>query len=92
MRPKLMRPMFVAIAAIITMSFAGAALAPSPALAASKMKMMRAKMDEMRAKDPQSFAACQTLARQRGFNADDPSNGGNGLMMFIDGCMMGKQH
>jgi hypothetical protein len=90
-----MRPMFVAIAAVVTMSFAGAALAPIPALAAPKkmtMKMMRAKMDEMRAKDPQSFSACQTLARERGFNADDLSNGGTGLMMFIDGCMVGKQH
>jgi hypothetical protein len=82
-----MRPMVVAVTAVVTMSVAGAVLAPSSVLAAPKQSM-RTQMEAMRAKDPQSFAACEMLARQRGLSTADL---GNNLMMFIDGCMMGKQ-
>ena len=58
-------------------------------LAASK-KSVRTHMAEMKAKDPQNYAACTGLAEQRGFRADTETP--SGLMMFIDGCIMGKQH
>jgi len=83
-----MRTIIHTVAAALTLCFAAAVVSPSVVLAAPKAKSMRAKMAEMKAKDPQSFAACEALARQRGFSTGDL---GTSLMMFIDGCIMGKQ-
>jgi hypothetical protein len=70
---------------------AAAMLASSPTLAAPNGKSMRAMMAEMKAKDPQSFEACSTLARSRGYGGETGSAMNTGVMMFIEGCMMGKQ-
>ena len=78
-----------AITAAITLGVAAAMLASTPSLAAPKAKGMRAMMTEMKAKDPQSFGACQALAKQRGYRTDEGME--TGVMMFIEGCMMGKQ-
>jgi hypothetical protein len=37
--------------------------------------------------DPQGYAACEQLARTRGYN---PADLGMAEMMFIDGCLAGK--
>jgi hypothetical protein len=80
-----MRPIMRTMTTVLALSFAAVALTPAPVLAASKG--MRAKMMEMKAKDPQSYAACESLARQRGYSIADL---GNSVMMFIEGCMMAK--
>jgi hypothetical protein len=78
-----MRILTAAIAAVIAAGIA------TPSFAASK-KSVRTHMAEMKAKDPQNYTACMALAEQRGFRADTETP--SGLMMFIDGCIMGKQH
>ena len=83
-----MRTIILAVAVAFTFSFATAVLTPGSVLAAPKAKSGRAMMADMKAKDPQSFAACEALARQRGFSEGDL---GTPKMMFIDGCMMAKQ-
>jgi hypothetical protein len=47
----------------------------------------------MQASNPQGFVACQALASSRGYRIASP-NGyeSRGLMSFVDGCLMGKQH
>jgi hypothetical protein len=85
-----MRKIVVAITTAITFGVAGAMLVSNPALAAPK-KSMRAMMAEMKAKDPQSFAACQDLARDRGYRGGEVQSSPS-VMMFVEGCMMGKQH
>ncbi len=59
----------------------------SPVLAQST----RAHMEEMKAKDPRGYAACQTLASSRGYRVGQPNDYENqALMSFIEGCMMGR--
>ena len=48
-------------------------------------------MDEMKAKDPQGFGACQTLASQRGYRTTQTDYEAQALMNFISGCLMGRQ-
>ena len=48
-------------------------------------------MDEMKAKYPRSFAACQSLATSRGYRLNDSEYEGRAVMMFIEGCVMGRQ-
>src|SRR5436305_10618795 len=88
-----MRSIFLAITTVLTVSFATAVLGvgfAAPASAATMSKNTQAKMAEMKAKDPQSYAACEDLARQRGFAAGSTAER-SGVFAFIDGCMMGKQ-
>jgi hypothetical protein len=77
-----MRTLTAAIAAVLAIGIA------TPSFAAAK-KSVRTQMAEMKAKDPQNYAACMALASQRGFRSDSETS--SGLMMFIDGCIMGKQ-
>jgi hypothetical protein len=59
----------------------------------ASMAQMKAKMVPMQASNPQGFAACQTLASSRGYRIAQPNGYESwGLMNFIDGCLMGKQH
>jgi len=86
-----MRTTILAITAAVTMSLGAAALSAgftTPALAATA-KSIKAKMAEMKAKDPQNYDKCLGLARERGFRPDTETS--SGLMMFVDGCIMGKQ-
>jgi hypothetical protein len=76
-----MRATVIAIAAAIVFG------AISPVLA----QPTRAHMDEMKAKDPRGYAACQTLASSRGYRVGQPNDYENqALMSFIEGCMMGR--
>jgi hypothetical protein len=78
-----MRTLTAVIAAVLAVGIA------TPSFAATK-KSVRTHMAEMKAKDPQNYSACTALAEQRGFRADTETP--SGLMMFIDGCITGKQH
>jgi len=77
-----MRALVLAVAALATVSMA------SDALAQRSMKEM---MDQMKAKYPRSFAACQSLAASRGYRLGDSEFEGRQVMMFIEGCIMGRQ-
>ena len=56
----------------------------------AQQKSLQARMDEMKAKDPQGFSACQTIATQRGYRVGQPDYEGQAAMMFIEGCLMGR--
>ena len=87
-----MRTIIPAIAAVCMLSFAAVVLVPAQAMAAPKghsMRAMRTMMADMKAKDPQGYAACEALARQRGYSTSGDL--GTSTMTFIDGCLSGKQ-
>ena len=48
-------------------------------------------MNEMKAKYPQSFEQCQALATSRGYRLSDGEYEARAVMMFIEGCIMGRQ-
>ena len=48
-------------------------------------------MNEMKAKYPRSFTACQSLATSRGYRLFDSEYESRAVMMFIEGCIMGRQ-
>ena len=77
-----MRALVLAVTALATVSMAGDAFA---------QRSMKQMMDEMKAKYPRSFAACQTLATSRGYRLSDDEFEGRAVMMFIEGCIMGRQ-
>jgi hypothetical protein len=77
-----MRALVIAITALATVSMANDALA---------QRSMKEMMDQMKAKYPRSFAACQSLAASRGYRLSDNEYEGRQVMMFIEGCIMGRQ-
>jgi len=77
-----MRALVIAVTALATVSMAGDALA---------QRSMKEMMDQMKAKYPRSFAACQSLAASRGYRLSDNEYEGRQVMMFIEGCIMGRQ-
>lgn len=77
-----MRALILAVTALATVSIAGDAFA---------QRSMKQMMDEMKAKYPRSFAACQSLASSRGYRLSDSEYEGRQVMMFIEGCIMGRQ-
>jgi hypothetical protein len=77
-----MRALILTVTAIATVSIAGDAFA---------QRSTREMMDEMKAKYPRSFAACQSLATSRGYRLSDGEFEAKGVMMFIEGCIMGRQ-
>ena len=88
-----MRTIVLAITTVLTGGVAAAVLTvgvTSPVLAqTAQTKSVKDKMAEMKAKDGKSYAECLTLATQRGFSQDPESN--SDAMMFVDGCIVGKQ-
>ena len=75
-------------AAAFGLAVAAPVLTPQAALAAPKghsMRDMRATIADMKAKDTQGYAACEQLARSRGYIVNDQMQ--RDVMMFIDGCM-----
>src|SRR3954469_12115383 len=88
-----MRIIVLAITSVLTVGLATAVLTAgvaTPAFAqTAKAKTVKEKMADMKAKDGKSYAECLTLATQRGFVQDPESN--SDAMMFVDGCMAGKQ-
>jgi hypothetical protein len=84
-----MRAVTIAVTALILAGVATSVVAaPSP-----RMAQMKAHMAAMQASNPQGFAACQSLASSRGYRIGQPHDYEYwGLISFIDGCLMGKQH
>jgi|GEM_PF-2740968 len=84
-----MRTFVIIITAIVTVSIASSALAQTKKRSVSEM------MSEMKAKHGQTFNDCLNLATSRGFTLSGTSGSDDGedraVMMFIDGCIMGKQ-
>jgi hypothetical protein len=65
-----------------------------PASAASpsrKQRTVRDMMNDMKARYGQTFDQCQALATSRGYRLSDSEQEGRLVMMFIEGCIMGKQ-
>jgi hypothetical protein len=52
---------------------------------------VRDMMNDMRARYGQTFEECQALATSRGYRLSDDEQEGRAVMMFIEGCIMGKQ-
>ena len=84
-----MRTLIVAITAFAAISIA------STAFAQTQKRNVREMMADMKAKHGQTFNDCLNLATSRGFRLSGTSSGDDGedmaVMMFIDGCIMGKQ-
>jgi hypothetical protein len=74
----------VLIAALATVSV----VAPASAQMSGET---RAQMASMRAQNPASYDACQTLALQRGYSTNDHEFEARSLMNFISGCMNGRR-
>ena len=79
-----MRALIFAITAVATVSIASTALA-------QQQRNVRDAMNEMKAKYGQTFEQCQALATSRGYRLSDEEQEGRGVMMFIEGCIMGRQ-
>jgi hypothetical protein len=77
-----MRALVLAVTALATIGISGDAFA---------QKSAKQMMDEMKAKYPRSFTACQSLATSRGYRLNDNEHEGRAIMMFIEGCIMGRQ-
>jgi len=74
----------LAIAIIVTVSVGSTALA-------QQTRSVREMMNDMRARYGQTFEQCQALATSRGYRLSDDEQDGRLVMMFIEGCIMGKQ-
>ena len=73
----------LAIAVLVTFSIGSTALA--------QQRSVRDMMNDMKARYGQTFEQCQALATARGFRLSDDEYEGRLVMMFIEGCIMGKQ-
>ena len=74
------------IAAVLAVGLAS----PIPSFAAAKKETTAQKRETVdRAKDPQSFDACRTLAVQRGFSVSE-NEYRESARKFVRGCMAGK--
>jgi len=58
---------------------------------AQQQRSVRDMMTDMKARYGQTFDQCQTLATSRGYRLSDNEQEGRLVMMFIEGCIMGKQ-
>jgi hypothetical protein len=72
------------IALLLTAPIASTALA-------QQQRSVRDMMADMKARYGQTFEECQALAVSRGYRLSDDEFEGRGVMMFIEGCIMGKQ-
>jgi len=77
-----MRALVIAI--IVTVSVGGTSLA-------QQQRSVRDMMNDMRTRYGQTFEQCQALATSRGYRLSDDEQEGRLVMMFIEGCIMGKQ-
>jgi hypothetical protein len=77
-----MRALTTAI--IVTISIGSTALA-------QQTRSVRDMMNDMRTRYGQTFEQCQALATSRGYRLSDDEQEGRLVMMFIEGCIMGKQ-
>src|SRR6266704_6254241 len=58
---------------------------------AQQQRSVRDMMTDMKARYGQTFDQCQALATSRGYRLSDNEQEGRLVMMFIEGCIMGKQ-
>jgi hypothetical protein len=72
------------VAILVTLGIGSAAIA-------QQQRSVRDMMNDMRARYGQTFEECQALAVSRGYRLSDDEYEGRGVMMFIEGCIMGKQ-
>ena len=59
--------------------------------AVAQQRTVRDMMNDMKARYGQTFDQCQALATSRGYRLSDNEQDGRLIMMFIEGCIMGKQ-
>jgi hypothetical protein len=71
------------IAVLVTVGIGSAAVA--------QQRNVRDMMNDMKARYGQTFEECQALAVSRGYRLSDDEQDGRLVMMFIEGCIMGKQ-
>jgi hypothetical protein len=74
----------LAIAIIVTVSVGSTALA-------QQTRSVRDMMNDMKTRYGQTFEQCQALATSRGYRLSDDEQEGRLVMMFIEGCIMGRQ-
>jgi hypothetical protein len=72
------------IATLVTVGLAGTALAQQ------SQRSPREMMNDMKARHGQTFEQCQNLATTRGYRLNDDEYD-RSVVMFIEGCIMGKQ-
>jgi len=72
------------IAVLVTVGIGSTALA-------QQQRSVRDMMTDMKARYGQTFDQCQALATSRGYRLSDNEQEGRLVMMFIEGCIMGKQ-
>jgi hypothetical protein len=72
------------IAVLVTVGIGSTALA-------QQQRSVRDMMNDMKARYGQTFDQCQALATSRGYRLSDNETEGRLVMMFIEGCIMGKQ-
>jgi hypothetical protein len=73
----------LAIAVLVTVGIGTVAVA--------QQRNVRDMMNDMKARYGQTFEDCQALAVSRGYRLSDDEQDGRLVMMFIEGCIMGKQ-
>jgi hypothetical protein len=73
----------VVIALLITFSIGSTAVA--------QQRSVRDMMNDLKARHGKTFEQCQSLATSRGYRLTDDESEGRAVMMFIEGCIMGKQ-
>jgi hypothetical protein len=73
-----------AIAVLVTIGISSAAIA-------QQQRSVRDMMNDMKARYGQTYDQCQALATSRGYRLGDSEQEGRLVMMFIEGCIMGKQ-
>jgi hypothetical protein len=71
------------IALLVTVGIGNTALA-------QQRWSVRDMMNEMKARYGQIFEQCQALATSRGYRLTDDEYEGRAVMMFIEGCIIGK--
>ena len=59
--------------------------------AVAQQRSVRDMVNDMKARYGQTFEDCQALAVSRGYRLSDDEQDGRLVMMFIEGCIMGKQ-
>jgi hypothetical protein len=61
--------------------------------AQQQQRTVRDMMNDMKARYGQTYDQCQALATSRGYilNGFDETGENRAIMMFIEGCIMGKQ-
>jgi hypothetical protein len=61
------------------------------AAAAQQQRSMSQWMSDMKTKYGKTFEQCQSLATARGYRLSDSEIESRPVMMFIEGCLVGKQ-